>query len=129
MGSTLMLEIGEDFGIELSSFVEAERHHLYGCMITEPEFLALSGGAEIRLRTESIWKPDYFGTPYSRMFDEEHYFIIDRDGNTVREFDGHTIVHREASDRSFIIEQDNEYTRLDGWTLETIEEGKIWDGE
>lgn len=119
--STLMMEIGETFEIELFSFVEAERYHLYSCMLTEPEFLALSSGAEVKLRTESIWKPDYFDTPYAHTFDGDHYIIVDREGNIVREFDDHTIVHREASDRSFVIEQNSDTFHLDGWTLEQIE--------
>ena len=121
--------IGDREGIRLFEKIEGKQYNMYACTLTEPELNALKGGAAAELKSLPKWEPDYFGTPYSRMFDGDHYVIIDREGNTVREYDDHTIVHREASDRSFLIEQDNDYTRLDGWTLETIEEGKIWDGE
>ena len=122
--------IGGGDGIWLFERIESKRYNMYACTLTEPELNALKDGATAELKSLPEWEPDYFGTPYSRLFNGDHYVIIDREGNVVREYDDHTIVHREASDRSFIIEQDSNYTRLDGWTLEPIEmEESIWRGE
>ena len=120
--SRLLLRIGDDCEIELFERMNAGAYHMYGCIVTEPELNAIREGAALELRTESIWTPDYFGTPYAHSFNGEHYLIVDRDGKIVREYDGHTIVTREASDRTFCINNENgEDTYLDGWTLEELE--------
>ena len=120
--SRLTLRIGEESEIELFENMDAGGYHLYGCIVTEPELDALRGGASLELRTESLWTPHYFGTPYAHTFDGERYIIVDREGRTVREYGGHTIVAREASDRTFrVIDENERYTYLDGWTLEELE--------